>query len=454
MTIGVRITEYLTVMAAVVTCLFLSPELQAYPGFARKYGTSCVTCHDVYPRLNSVGEAFRLNGYRFLDDESYIREEEEPLSLGAPAYKKVWPQAIWPSDLPVNVPLGISVPFTVRRTSGVSSQEGPDWDFNFPSNVTLLSGGTLGEDMAFWTSVEFEDGEAHFHRAFFEWNDLFSSKFLGFFPEDGLLPENLLNLKIGQIDPGVVPYSIHRQLTLTPYLTNIYSVGESDFALEAPALTAVELFGTPKSRLGYWIGVTTGTSGTDVNPAKDFYGRLAYKFGGVAFDGTLPGGPSEEEESGELPAPTLSQETSLILGVSGYGGKPRVEVGGLSFDQDIFRVGVDARLSLQKFALQGHYVMGEDENAFNVPGQDDLFSHAYYVEASYAALPWLYPAARYEPFNVEEVSEDRIQRVVLNLTALLRANVRTSVEYVIYIDGDRGRDQNSDVLMFNLWMAF
>src|SRR5207245_9732789 len=37
----------------------------AIPAFARKYGTSCQTCHPVYPKLTPFGEAFRRNGYRF-----------------------------------------------------------------------------------------------------------------------------------------------------------------------------------------------------------------------------------------------------------------------------------------------------------------------------------------------------------------------------------------------------
>ncbi|HVR87262.1 MAG TPA: hypothetical protein VMU54_23260, partial [Planctomycetota bacterium] len=46
---------------------------EALPEWARKYKTSCVTCHEAFPSLNSVGEAFRLNGYRFPDD-LYVKE--------------------------------------------------------------------------------------------------------------------------------------------------------------------------------------------------------------------------------------------------------------------------------------------------------------------------------------------------------------------------------------------
>ena len=34
------------------------------PAFARMYRTSCSTCHTAAPKLNVLGEAFRLNGYR------------------------------------------------------------------------------------------------------------------------------------------------------------------------------------------------------------------------------------------------------------------------------------------------------------------------------------------------------------------------------------------------------
>ena len=49
------------VLSAVV--LTAASPAQAIPAFARKYGTSCLTCHTVYPKLTPFGEAFRRNGY-------------------------------------------------------------------------------------------------------------------------------------------------------------------------------------------------------------------------------------------------------------------------------------------------------------------------------------------------------------------------------------------------------
>src|SRR6266536_1193517 len=57
----------------------LSPAA-AVPVFARKYQTSCQTCHVAFPKLNPFGEAFRLRGYRMpAETEDMIKEKPIPL---------------------------------------------------------------------------------------------------------------------------------------------------------------------------------------------------------------------------------------------------------------------------------------------------------------------------------------------------------------------------------------
>ncbi len=52
----------------------------AIPTFARKYRTSCQTCHTMIPKRNAFGEAFRRNGYRLpVDDELAVKEDPVPL---------------------------------------------------------------------------------------------------------------------------------------------------------------------------------------------------------------------------------------------------------------------------------------------------------------------------------------------------------------------------------------
>jgi len=88
--------------------LLVSRSADAVPAFARKYQTSCQTCHIVFPKLNAFGEAFRLRGYR-LPGETEEQIKEKPVSLGAPAYKRLWPQAVWPGEIPGAVPLAVNI---------------------------------------------------------------------------------------------------------------------------------------------------------------------------------------------------------------------------------------------------------------------------------------------------------------------------------------------------------
>src|SRR6516225_9920223 len=70
----------------------------AVPAFARKYKTSCVTCHTIFPKLNPFGEQFRRNGYRFpgVDSDSV---KAEPVALGTDEQKKQFPDAVWPGTV-------------------------------------------------------------------------------------------------------------------------------------------------------------------------------------------------------------------------------------------------------------------------------------------------------------------------------------------------------------------
>ena len=110
-------------ITAVVFFLFLAipRTASAIPAFARKYGTSCTTCHTIYPKLNPFGEAFRRNGFRFPGTDSDV-VKQTPVALGADAYKKVFPDAVWPGMLPPSVPLSLGfngqVVFHPSSTSG------------------------------------------------------------------------------------------------------------------------------------------------------------------------------------------------------------------------------------------------------------------------------------------------------------------------------------------------
>ena len=96
-------------LGGITACLFtltFIDRAQAIPTFARKYATSCITCHTVYPKLNDTGEAFRRNGFQFPTDEDVL-VKEEPVKLGTDSYKAMFPNSIWPSTLPSIPPISI-----------------------------------------------------------------------------------------------------------------------------------------------------------------------------------------------------------------------------------------------------------------------------------------------------------------------------------------------------------
>ncbi len=57
-------------IVAAVAAVAVTTPTDAVPTFARRYETSCATCHQAFPRLNGVGESFRLSGFRFVDDDA------------------------------------------------------------------------------------------------------------------------------------------------------------------------------------------------------------------------------------------------------------------------------------------------------------------------------------------------------------------------------------------------
>src|SRR5512142_3562969 len=100
-----KLARCCAVLAALSTLAF-APRAGAIPAFARKYGTSCLTCHTAFPKLTPFGEAFRRNGYRFPGvDSDYVKQEKVP--LGQEANKKTFPHSVWPASLPISVPIAI-----------------------------------------------------------------------------------------------------------------------------------------------------------------------------------------------------------------------------------------------------------------------------------------------------------------------------------------------------------
>lgn len=396
------VITFLFMVSIVLLCF---NDSKAIPSFARKYKTSCQTCHSIYPKLNPFGEAFRINGYQFPQDEEDLIKEER-VQLGSEMYKRVWPDAVWPNSIPA------SVPISLRSRMGFIVETEDDrtfGEFGLPT-LQLIAAGTMGEDISAFVGAHlFEDGEVgSLDRMFLKLDNLFT----------GFLPKFFLYFKMGQFIPELVTFaSNHRGLTNTPYAFNTYSPTQGDsfdpahvhgsgasFGIENFQL-GIEASGVIVSRLRYVAGLVNG-NGTmeDNNSDKDFYGSLRYKLGGLAFDGT-----------GSQSAGGNNLETSFTLGAFGYNGTGNDE----ATKYDFHRYGVDFNLYVYELNLYGGYITGKD-------GVEQKEYNMFFAEANYLFYPWLMGILRYEQANPE--NENNIKNLIPNITTLLVANIKFMIE--------------------------
>lgn len=428
---------------------------RAIPAFARKYQTSCQTCHIVFPKLNPFGEAFRLRGYR-MPGETEEMIKEKPISLGAPAYKRVWPDAVWPSDMPGTLPVSLNTIFSnlTERPEGQPKAAVKN-AFQFPEEVSILSGGTLGETLSFFgeavfapeveggqstVSVELEHSQLNF-------NGPFGSG-------------TAFNLKVGRLMSELTQPFGHGTVLTTEGPATILMFhpigldggsvvgGEHGGGIAIPhTADGLEAYGILKHRILYSAGMSNGigpgADSADGNGAKDVFARIAYKFFGLPFDG-----------EGYTPSDKNWRERSLRIGVFGYRGDgsgvlfPGMEgsqedMAGLDGsnqfleDRTFTRVGFDLNAYYQDLNVIAGFVRGRDTLAEYMADADtnmplrvgDFTYRTWFAEADYVLYPWLHGALRYEWLDPANADAPTFKRIVPNLTALIRANVKAYLEY-------------------------
>ena len=380
----------LLTLVVLASTLAFTRTADAIPVFSRKYRTSCITCHAGFPKLNSVGEAFRRNGYQFPTGD-YDLVKDEPISLGSDRMKDLWPNSIWPNDIPHLPPVSFRGRFGFNV--GLDGDGDPNSDFRFPMDYSLLSAGTLGENISWYAGfvlsgkgghggggghggAEETNLEPELERYFVQFSNLFAWSDED--DDDGMreanrwlaLPPHAMNLRLGQFEPGVVaPWgSIHRQLGIQARLPNVATIGGNSFAFE-PALRGIELHGVFRNYWSYSVGLVNGT-GTgrawDNNSAKDYYARVARKWWGYPLDGRLGSADIESEaEVGARRGPRSSSDYAVVRGQNDDDGF-EVSSPGLDFWRETsFETGVFGYFgrNLASVTVESDVmVMGTDEN--------------------------------------------------------------------------------------------
>ena len=402
--------------------LLLATPASAIPAFARRYEAACTTCHVVPPKLNAFGVAFKNNGYQIPgDEEKFIKQPD--VALGAPGWKKVWPKGVWPGAISDRIPLSGAL----ELVNDIKPKERVKWDFAFPEELELISGGTLGSSFSFFGDLafEFEDGETNVD---LERGHLSIQPF----------STHLVNFKLGRIEVGASPFSrFTYRLTDQDFIVSDFRATDGGFRFRSRQ-QGLELWGAGNGPgnggFQYTLGLVNGSgSSNDNNTQKDVYGSASYKFGGYGVTG-----PAKPVDT--LVATENYIDNSVEVGVLSYlgrsGATPAEEV---RFNRNGFKVNA----YINRLNLFGAYVRGRDFVLASAPGKPHVTSNAWFAESDVVVLPWIMGILRYDQ-AVGERDFLHVKRIVPGVSMMLRANVVLSAEAPVYL-GDKNGMLNGDL---------
>jgi len=385
-------------------------DASAIPAFARKYHTACSTCHIAFPARNGFGEAFRNNGYRFPDGADEEMVKEEPIQLGSDAYKKQFPNAIWPSDIPNMPSLGF-----LARLNATSSKV---------NNSGKLRGSDLGEELD----------------VFFAGTITEQISYIGDFGMTNSESPTLGRLQLlWTFKPGV---SMALGTVGFPEQFDMISMSaggdRNGYAAQLPSPNkGAELRLTGNSgSVGYSLlagfGRNPQSDGTNEQPADGVlehggtfidskFARASVKFGGA---GLLSGA------GGSFGNQAIGLDNSVTLGLNIF----HSEKGGNVNNNDEYISGLtktawggDVRANYGNMRLVAQYARF-NEVIDPVTKIDYGKRTGVSLEGDYWFYPWLFAAVRYE--NMKDDKNGKYTKVIPGIGALLRPNCKIGLEYV------------------------
>lgn len=445
--------------------LGLTPSAAAagrIPVFARRYRTSCSTCHTAAPKLNVLGEAFRLNGYRFPKNQRLVQQEPS-VPLGDDAWKELWPRAIWPGEIPGTPGISLRVQSDIEIRNAAASAY--SWTYRFPSDVYLLGAASLGGAMAAFVEAEWIPGAG---------TRVLQAKLVA---QDIIpaLPERALNAWVGLQGLSLLSFADRQTDRAGRALFAWQTFAVSDVRLARADGTelaqssgafrlvqsqpAIELNGILGGRLAYGVGVAQGsaTSATDQNNHKDIYYRLRYKAGGLRLDGMYDDtvqGP--DARAGQL------YDRSLSLEHFAYWGEEPLSNGG---ESAMRAVGVSARALVRVLDVGVGWTRADYADAW-ARGDAAHFTSVF-GKLERVVFPWLIASLKTERFVFSphnSLQRDGYVRgaprqdlLAPGLIALLRPNVRLVAEGEVLLADRLAREAGRErprALWFRLDFAF
>ena len=391
-----------TVLVAIPLVSLLISVARAVPIFSRKYKTSCSTCHYAFPQLNAFGKAFQNNGWRYPGGDANARKEE-PTSLGSEAYKQVWPDAIWPSDIPGFSPFAVqaagSIEMPLNQPDSVAKS-----NLNFPQHVQVFYAGTLGETFSFFGEVELEKNDAgglDVGTPFrLQWNRA---------PAFNVVAGSL------HFDPSPGDFS------LIPSDINVSVLPSRNGWTAAGEMPGLGIWGAGNGAGGkggwkYGTGMVQGQGMSAFGADKDYFARGTYKFGGLGEIGGTEGQASTTS--------AFYVDNSATVGGYIYSGTVAGEAYSLREHLDTYAGTANIWYSR---AILDATVMSMNSKISGLPDRKSL---AWYAQGQYVIYPWLIGLARYESTTLDTQDGSKAATTLVPaIVSMVRANVKVTLEY-------------------------
>lgn len=370
-----RQVVFATVLVA--SLLSVAQPVGAIPAFARKYGTSCQTCHTVYPKLTPFGEAFRRDGFRFPGvDSDYVKQETITLSPKTATAEPTTLTAIPPLAFGFN---GQAVFHPDKNSSGAAADNHVQTNLGgLVEESHVWAGGTLSDKVSYFGEVTLSGDGVDIEHAQVYFNDLAG-------------PAHAVNLRVGRGFSNLSSFGPH-----SSFLADALLPPSGVAALNGATAggwnlgdhySGVEVSGVLGGRLNYNAGWNAGNS-VDLRSAEDVYGHVGYKLGGMRLDG--------EGESATNNAARPWEETAVTLDAFAYHALSSSDFGeGLGVVLDtINTVGGSVRAQWGSLEFNAGAYLENHKRA--EPGLTGATLLAQYDELSYIVFPWLVPAIRFE----------------------------------------------------------
>jgi hypothetical protein len=363
------------VLAAAWTAVALTAlPASAIPAFARKYGTSCTTCHTVYPKLTPFGEAFRRDGFRFPGvDSDYAKQDTITTKPKTATSEPSWIAAIPPLSAGFN---GRVFFHPDKNSSGALSDNQAFANLGgIVSEAHVWAGGTLSDKVSYFGELTVVPGGADLELAQIYFNDVVG-------------PQHAVNVRVGRGFSNVTSFGPHSSFLTDALLPPSGLTGLNGATAGAwnvgDHFNGVEVSGVVAGRVDYNVGWNSGPS-FDVRSAEDVYGHLGFKLGGMSLDG---------EGKSETNAARPWEETALTFDVFGYHTYGSVQFGDQVVMNTANTVGASMRAQWGSLELNSGFFLESHKHA--EPGYSGASLLSQYNELSYIVFPWLVPAVRFE----------------------------------------------------------